>query len=211
MDGNQRWSKKNDKKIQEGYLNGFKNLEVIVNECINQDIKYVTAFALSTENLNRGSSYLIFNLIRNSYKKILKNFLDNKININIIGEKNDIPEDILNIFNEIQNINNPKINLNIAFNYGSQFELKNIIDKAINLNLAQTDLDSIRSLMYLGHIPDPELLIRTGGFQRLSNFMMLNLSYTELFFTKKLWPDFNVEDLRNIFNDYKKIKRNYGL
>ena len=211
MDGNQRWSKKNKKKIEEGYLAGFDNLEKIVNYCLKINIKYITVFALSSENLQRNSSYLIFKVIRNIYKKLLKDLNNKKININILGEKKNLPEDILKIFKKIKYFDNQKLQLNIAFNYGTQYEVKNIIESFIKDNLQKIDIEMIRKKMYLGKIPDPEILIRTGGFQRLSNFILLNLSYSDLFFTKTLWPEFSIDELESIFIEYKKIKKNYGL
>ena len=211
MDGNQRWSKKNKKKIEEGYLAGFDNLEKIVNYCLTINIKYITVFALSSENIQRNSSTLIFKIIRKIYKKLLKDFKNKRININIIGEKKNLPEDILQIFKQIKNFDRNFLQLNIAFNYGTQYEIKSIIESFIDNNIKKLDLKMIRKKMYLGNIPDPEILIRTGGFQRLSNFMLLNLSYSDLFFTKTLWPEFSIDELEKIFNEYSNIKKNYGL
>ena len=211
MDGNQRWPKKNKKKIEEGYIAGFNNLEKIINYCLKINIKYITVFALSSENLKRNSSYLIFKIIRKIYKKLLKDLTSNKININIVGEKKNLPEDILEIFEKIKHSKENNLQLNIAFNYGVQYEVKNIIESFIENNPKKINLKMIRQKMYLGNIPDPEILIRTGGFQRLSNFMLLNLSYSDLFFTKTLWPDFSIKELENIFDKYRNIKRNYGL
>ena len=211
MDGNQRWAKKNKKNIEEGYLAGFDNLEKIVNYCLRINIKYITVFALSSENLQRNSSYLIFKVIRKIYKKLLKDLNNKKVNINVIGEKQNLPEDILQIFKQIKHFDRNNLQLNIAFNYGTQYEVKNIIESFIKNNIKIIDLKKIRKKMYLGDIPDPEILIRTGGFQRLSNFMLLNLSYSDLFFTKTLWPEFSIDELENIFNKYNNIKKNYGL
>ena len=211
MDGNQRWSKKNNKKIEEGYLAGFNNLEKIINYCLNINIKYITVFALSSENLQRNSSYLIFKIIRKIYKKLLKDLNNKKININIVGEKKNLPEDILKIFKKIKYSEHDNLQLNIAFNYGTQYEVKNIIESFIKDNSKKINLKMIRQKMYLGDIPDPEILIRTGGFQRLSNFMLLNLSYSDLFFTNTLWPEFSINELEKIINQYSNIKKNYGL
>ena len=211
MDGNQRWSKKNKKKIEEGYLAGFNNLEKIINYCLKINIKYITVFALSSENLQRNSSYLIFKIIRKIYEKLLKDLNNKKININIVGEKKNLPEDILKIFKKIKSFDNDSLQLNIAFNYGTQYEVKNIIESFIKNNYKKINLKIIRQQMYMGNIPDPEILIRTGGFQRLSNFMLLNLSYSDLFFTKTLWPEFSIDELENIFDKYNNIKKNYGL
>ena len=179
MDGNQRWSKKNNKQIEEGYIAGFNNLEKIIDYCLKIKVKYITVFALSSENLQRNSSYLIFKIIRKIYKKLFKDLNNKKININIIGEKKNIPDDILKIFTKIESFNKNSLQLNIAFNYGTQFEIKNIIENFLINETNEINLKMIRKNMYLGNIPDPEILIRTGGFQRLSNFILLNLSYTE--------------------------------
>ena len=211
MDGNKRWSKKNNKKIEEGYLAGFNNLEKIINYCLSINIKYITVFALSSENLQRNSSYLIFKVIRKIYKKLLKDLNNKKININIVGEKKNLPEDILKIFKKIIHIDHENLQLNIVFNYGTQYEVKNIIENFIKDNSKKINLKMIRQKMYLGNMPDPEILIRTGGFQRLSNFMLLNLSYSDLFFTDTLWPEFSINELEKIFNEYSNIKKNYGL
>ena len=211
MDGNKRWSKKNNKKIEEGYLAGFNNLEKIINYCLSINIKYITVFALSSENLQRNSSYLIFKVIRKIYKKLLKDLNNKKININIVGEKKNLPEDILKIFKKIKYFEHDNLQLNIAFNYGTQYEVKNIIESFINDNTKKINLKMIRKKMYLGDIPDPEILVRTGGFQRLSNFMLLNLSYSDLFFTNTLWPEFSIKELEKIFNKNNNIKKNYGL
>ena len=211
MDGNKRWSKKNNKKIEEGYLAGFNNLEKIINYCLSINIKYITVFALSSENLQRNSSYLIFKVIRKIYKKLLKDLNNKKININIVGEKKNLPEDILKIFKKIKYFEHDNLQLNIAFNYGTQYEVKNIIESFIKDNSKKINLKMIRQKMYLGNMPDPEILIRTGGFQRLSNFMLLNLSYSDLFFTNTLWPEFSINELEKIINQYSNIKKNYGL
>ncbi len=211
MDGNQRWSKKNKKNIEEGYLAGFNNLEKIINYSLKINIKYITVFALSSENLKRNSSYLIFKIIRKIYKKLLKDLNTKQININIVGEKKNLPEDILKIFKQIKYFDQNNLQLNIAFNYGTQYEIKNIIESFVKNNTKKIDLKMIRQKMYLGNIPDPEILIRTGGYQRLSNFMLLNLSYSDLFFTKTLWPDFSINELEGIFDKYSNIKKNYGL
>ena len=211
MDGNQRWSKKNNKKIDEGYLAGFNNLEKIINYSLKINIKYITVFALSSENLQRNSSYLIFKIIRKIYKKLLKDLNNKKININIVGEKKNLPEDILKIFKKIKYFEHDNLQLNIAFNYGTQYEVKNIIESFIKDNSKKINLKMIRQKMYLGNIPDPEILIRTGGFQRLSNFILLNLSYSDLFFTNTLWPEFSIKELEKIFNKNNNIKKNYGL
>lgn len=212
MDGNKRWADKNNKNSYEGYMSGLDNLKKIIEQSIKLNISYLTVFALSSENINRTNSIVIFNIIRKVFKKFLSEQYAKKINLKIVGEKEGIPEDIINMFDKyIDEIKEPSININVAFNYGTQHEMKNIIKKISSSKIKKNILKEIRNYMYLGSIPDPDLLIRTGGFQRLSNFMLLNLSYTELFFTNTLWPDFKIDEFNNILDNFIKIKRNYGL
>jgi len=212
MDGNQRWALINKKNKLEGYLAGLNNLKFIIDKCIEKKIKNLTVYALSSENIKRASSKIIFNLIVNKHKEFLKELLKNNIiNINIIGEKTNIPKDILNIFKSLIKKKNPTINLNIVFNYGSLDEIVYIVNNFIINKNKKINKNSVRSSMYLGNIPDPDILIRTGGYQRLSNFILLNLSYTELFFTNTLWPDFSHNELESILLKFSKVNRNYGL
>tara|TARA_B100000408_G_scaffold29340_1_gene21571 strand:- start:791 stop:1429 length:639 start_codon:yes stop_codon:yes gene_type:complete len=212
MDGNQRWALINKKNKLEGYLAGLNNLKFIIDKCIEKKIKNLTVYALSSENIKRASSKIIFNLIRDKHKEFLKELLKNNIiNINIIGEKTNISKDILNIFKSLIKKKNPTINLNIVFNYGSLDEIVYIVNNFIINKNKKINKNSVRSSMYLGNIPDPDILIRTGGYQRLSNFILLNLSYTELFFTNTLWPDFSHNELESILLKFSKVNRNYGL
>ena len=212
MDGNQRWALINKKDKLEGYLAGLNNLKLIIDKRIEKKIKNLTVYALSSENIKRGSSKIIFNLIRDKHKEFLKELLKNNIiNINIIGEKTNISKDILNIFKSLIKKKNPTINLNIVFNYGSLDEMVYIVNNFIKNKNKKINKNSVRSSMYLGNIPDPDILIRTGGYQRLSNFILLNLSYTELFFTNTLWPDFSHNELESILLKFSKVNRNYGL
>jgi len=212
MDGNQRWALINKKNKLDGYLAGLNNLKLIANKCIEKKIKYLTVYALSAENIKRTSSKIIFNLIRNKHKEFLNELsINNVININIIGEEKNIPKDILDIFKLSIKQKNPTINLNIVFNYGAEDEIVNIVKNILKNKNKIINKNTIRSFMYLGTIPNPDLLIRTGGYQRLSNFILLNLSYTELFFTHTLWPDFRQSDLDDILLKFSKVNRNYGL
>ena len=212
MDGNQRWAVLNKKNRLEGYLAGLNNLKLIINKCIEKKIKNLTVYALSAENINRASSKIIFNLIRDKHKDFLNELLiNNIINFNVIGEEKKIPKDILDIFKLSVKKKNPNINLNIVFNYGTQDEIVSIVKNILKKKYKTINKNTIRSSMYLGAIPDPDILIRTGGYKRLSNFILLNLSYTELFFTNTLWPDFSQSDLDDILLKFSKVNRNYGL
>jgi len=217
MDGNKRWSKLNKLDLKAGYNAGFNKIKEIIKISINNNIKYLTVFALSYENTKRPSVSIIYKLLSDEYKEILKKFDNDKyVKINIIGERENLPNDLKNIFNEleIKTKNNSKLILNIAFNYGSNQEIISVIKKIIKLNRQkkiEINEKLINKEMYLSNIPDPEILIRTGGFKRLSNFLLFKLSYTELFFTETLWPDLDEDEILKIFSKFKTIKRNYGL
>lgn len=217
MDGNKRWSKLNKLDLKDGYNAGFNKIKEIIKISINNNIKYLTVFALSYENTKRPSVSIIYKLLSDEYKAILKKFNNDKdVKINIIGERESLPNDLKNIFNEleIKTKNNSKLILNIAFNYGSNQEIISVIKKIIRLDRQEKieiNEKLINREMYLSNIPDPEILIRTGGFKRLSNFLLFKLSYTELFFTETLWPDLGEEEILKIFSKFNTIKRNYGL
>ena len=140
---------------------------------------------------------------------------EKKVRIKIIGEKNNIPSDILKIFEDAEKVpvKDISLNLNIAFNYGVDGEIVNIVKQSLlhGYKAEEINAKAIRSFMSLKDSPDPDILVRTGGFQRLSNFLLLNLKYTELFFTKTLWPDLNINELEDIMNKYLNIERKYGL
>ena len=216
MDGNQRWSENNNKSIGEGYSKGIDNLTKIVDFLIKKNISHASFYALSTENIERESVGLIYELIRKRGKHLIKKLItQKKVRINIIGEKEYIPTDILDILHDITkyNIDDYLITINIAFNYGTDKEIINIIKECINksIKIEEINIKTIRNFMYLKNSPDPDLLVRTGGEKRLSNFIMYNLTYTEIFFINTLWPDFKLKELEIIITKYNTIKRTYGL
>ena len=216
LDGNKRWAKKNKLSNAKGYTNGFENIKKVVKYSQSINLKNLTIFALSSENYKRSSVNLIYEIIyknfANTFKELVK---ENGVKINIFGSRENLPTKLIEIFNQIEEAskNNNNLNLNIAFNYGFKDEIKNIVHKIQNLNKIykfQDDAD-INKLFYLGSFPDPDLLIRTGGYKRLSNFIMYNLTYTELFFSDTLWPDFTEKEFHSIIKEYFKIDRKYGL
>lgn len=216
MDGNQRWSIKNKISLETAYNKGFDKILEVTNYCIKKKINYLTVYALSTENIERKSVKLIFDLIKKKYKKLLNDISKNNlIKIKIIGEKNNLPKNLFNILEGIEKNTDIKsqINLNIAFNYGSDSEFLQIIKKIYSKKNIHKNLnyEYIKKFFYLRNIPEPDLLIRTGGYKRLSNFLLLYLGYTDLFFTDSLWPEFTIKELENIFNKFININRNYGL
>ena len=216
MDGNRRWSQDNNQSLDKGYDLGIKNLINILDFLIILKIRHVTVYALSSENIKRANINVLYNLIRNKSKNFINNLINKKkININIIGEDNNIPEDIYRIIEETRNKTNNtfELNLNIAFNYGSDKEIVEIIKKIIDQKYSSKEINTklIKNLLYLNSSKDPDLLIRTGGYKRLSNFILNNLSYTELFFTNTLWPDFKENELHDILTEYYSSNRKYGL
>ena len=216
LDGNKRWAKKNNKSNIVGYTKGFENIKNLVNYVLLKKISNLTIFALSTENFNRTSINIIYDIIYNNFSKTFNELVNDKgVKIKIFGSRENLPDKILKIFNNIESssFNNKNLNLNIAFNYGFKDEIKKIL-----LNILNKEKDiiidkekDVNDLFFLGSIPDPDILIRTGGHKRLSNFIMYNLTYTELFFTETLWPDFSEEELNSIINKFLKIDRKYGL
>ena len=216
LDGNKRWAKKNKLSYINGYTKGFENIKNLVTYSLSKQVANLTIFTLSSENFNRSSINIIYDIIYNNFSKTFNDLVKEKgIKIKIFGSRKNLPNKILEIFQNIEesSLNNKNLNLNIAFNYGFKDEIKNIITsitkKENNIKLDnQKDIDK---LFFLGAFPDPDILIRTGGYKRLSNFIMYNLTYTELFFTETLWPDFSEKEFSLIINQYLNIDRKYGL
>ena len=217
LDGNKRWAKKYNLKNIEGYSKGIDKIYEIIDFCYKKKIEYVTLFLLSTENINRKNNKSFFNLAKNSFEKFLKNINKiGKIKVNIIGEEESLPKDILNLIKKLKNKNNHEYNLtiNLAFNYGFDKEINNVISNISNVlikkNISIQELN-IDDFFYLKNQPNPDILIRTGGNKRLSNFILKNLVYTEIYFIDSLWPDFTLKELENIILNFSNINRNYGL
>ena len=218
MDGNKRWAENKNLPIKDAYSAGIDNLLRISEKLIEKEIKYLSVYALSTENLKRKSVNLLFNSIFDKFYLFLNSLINEKsIKIKVIGERDKLPIKLKKIINEAEHktINNKKLTLIIAFNYGFKSELISVFKKLYKkiqfINDEKIDDIKIDNLFYLNNIPDPDILIRTGGYQRLSNYLMYNLCYTELFFTKTLWPDFNKKELEKIIKEFKNVSRNYGL
>ena len=212
MDGNGRWGLKHKNSRNEGHKEGLKTVEKIIKETINQKINYITLFAFSTENWNRPKKEInyLFNLLENFIIKKINDFNKQNIKLKIIGTKkfSNKLNKILNL-SEKKTAKNTTLQINLALNYGSKFEILNAIK---NLCKKRDKINEKNFTKYLQtkNIPDPELLIRTGNTKRLSNFLLWQLAYAEIFFEKKLWPDFNEKDYTRIIKNFKKIKRNFG-
>ena len=212
MDGNGRWGIKHKKSRNLGHKEGLKTVERIIKASVKNKIKYLTLYAFSTENWKRPKKEInfLFNLLENFLLSKISDLNKQNIKLKIIGKKR-FSKKINNLLDksEKKTFKNKKLQINLALNYGSKSELIqsfNIIKKKnekINEN-------NISKYLFTHHIPDPDLLIRTGNTQRLSNFLLWQLAYSEIFFEKKLWPDFNEKDYNKILNNFKKIKRKFG-
>ncbi len=215
LDGNQRWSDKKKINIYNGYEEGLKKIDETITYSLDLNLKYLTLFTLSSENYKRNSVSLIYDIISKYFQNLLDKIIkEKKVKIKIIGKRQNLPRKIIKIFDECENLteNNNKLNLFLAFNYGFKDELRLAFEKYKNNTKINLNNDvNIKELFYLKNIPDPDLLIRTGGYRRLSNFIMFNLTYTELFFINTLWPDFSKKEYLSIIKEYKKINRKYGL
>ena len=212
MDGNGRWGLKHKKSRNAGHKAGLNTVESIIKETVRNKISFLTLYAFSTENWKRPKKEIdyLFNLLKVFLKTKFNYLHKNNIKLKIIGEKNFTPElnKLLSI-SEKKTSHNKKLQLNLALNYGSKFEIINAIKKLKKKKDKITEKNFIKYLQ-TKNIPDPDLLIRTGNTKRLSNFLLWQLAYSEIFFEKKLWPDFDTNDYRKIILEYKKIKRNFG-
>ena len=214
MDGNGRWGLKKKKSRNYGHLQGLKTVETVIKSSIRQKIPFLTLYTFSTENWSRPESEInfLFDVIRKSLKKKLKNIIKQGIKINIIGRKERLPKDIIQTIKIIEKktFHNKVITLNLALNYGSKEEIINACKTLTKENKKEINVQNFEKKLYTKDMPDPEILIRTGGTKRLSNFLLWQLAYTEIFFINKLWPDFNENDFNKIIIKFNKIKRNFG-
>jgi len=211
MDGNGRWGIRKNKGRNFGHYAGVKTVKKIVEASIKFNIPIVTFYVFSTENWKRPKKEInfLFKLINSYFKTELNEVVKNGIKINIIGELNKLPKKLKMILRETKNKTkkNKKIEVNLALNYGSKMELINTFKK---IRLKKINEKNINKNLYTGKHPDPDILIRTGGRKRLSNFMLWQLAYSELYFLDKLWPDFLPKDLLKVITNYNKTKRNFG-
>ena len=212
MDGNGRWGLKQKKSRNAGHKAGLKSVERIIKKSIEYNIKFLTLFAFSTENWKRPKKEIdyLFNLLESFLISRIDEFDKQDIKFKVIGKKNFSKKlNLLLNSAEKKTSKNSKIQINLALNYGSKFELVNAFKKIIKNNI-NIDEKTIEKFLYTKNIPNPDILIRTGNTKRLSNFLLWQLAYSEIFFEKKLWPDFNETDYSKIINKFKKVKRNYG-
>tara|TARA_Y100000389_G_scaffold73770_1_gene70408 strand:+ start:946 stop:1626 length:681 start_codon:yes stop_codon:yes gene_type:complete len=213
MDGNGRWGVKHKKSRNAGHRAGLNTVDLVINQCIKRKIQFLTLYTFSSENWKRPKNEItfLFNLLENFLKNRINKIIEKDIKLKFIGEISKLPIKLQKLvkLSENKTVNKKTLQVNIALNYGSKIELikaiKKIQQKKIRLNEKNIDKN-----MYTKNSPDPDILIRTGNTQRLSNFLLWQLSYTEIFFEKKLWPDFTGKDFNKILNKFKSTKRNFG-
>tara|TARA_B100000787_G_C16195547_1_gene300559 strand:- start:3720 stop:4367 length:648 start_codon:yes stop_codon:yes gene_type:complete len=213
MDGNGRWGLKYKGSRNLGHKAGLKTVEAIIEESIKFKIEYLTLYTFSTENWKRPKNEIIFlfNLLENFLSKKIKELVNNGIRLKIIGDKKKFSLKLKKLLknSEVKTSKNKKLQINLALNYGSKSEIISAVKK-INEGKLILSEKNIENNLYTKNIPNPDILIRTGDTHRLSNFLLWQMSYTEIFFVKKLWPDFNKKDYEKILNKFKSLKRNFG-
>ena len=211
MDGNGRWGKKNNKGRNYGHLKGVETVKKIVKSSIKLKIPILTFYVFSSENWKRPKKEInyLFNLINNYFTKEINNVIKQGIKLNILGEINKLSSNLKKTLKKSTDLTkkNKKIIVNLAINYGSKNEILLAFKKTKKI----LNIINFEKNLYTKRLPHPDILIRTGGHQRLSNFMLWQLAYAELFFLKKLWPDLNKKDVSKIFSKYYSIERKFGL
>ncbi|MDA7488669.1 polyprenyl diphosphate synthase [Candidatus Pelagibacter ubique] len=213
MDGNGRWGIKHKQSRNAGHRAGLNTVDLIINHCIKHKIKFLTLYTFSSENWKRPKNEIVFlfKLLESFLQKKINKIIEKDIKLKFIGELNKLPAKLQKLIklSEKKTFNKKTLQVNIALNYGSKIELINTIKKIKQKKITINE-KNIDNNLYTKHLPNPDILIRTGNTHRLSNFLLWQLSYTEIFFEKKLWPDFTGKDFDKIMNKFKNIKRNYG-
>ena len=212
MDGNGRWGLKYKSSRNAGHSAGLDTVEKIIKESIKQEIKFLTLYAFSTENWKRPKKEInfLFKLLENFLINRIQDLHKQKIRLKIVGEKKFSKKlNKLLKLSEKKTSKNKKLQINLALNYGSKFELINAFKKIVK-NKNKINEKNLNKYLQTKDIPDPDILIRTGNTNRLSNFLLWQLAYSEIFFVKKLWPEFTERDYNKIIKKFKKIKRNFG-
>ena len=213
MDGNGRWGIKHKKSRNLGHRAGLNTVEKIIKSTIKSKVKYLTLYAFSTENWKRPQNEIkfLFKLLDSFIDQKINEFNKNNIKLKIIGNINVFNKKLKKKLQKSEKLtkNNKRLQVNLALNYGSKTELINAFKK-INKDKLNITIKNIEKCLYTSNIPDPDILIRTGSTNRLSNFLLWQLAYSEIFFEKKLWPDFKENDYNKILKKFRKTKRNYG-
>jgi len=213
MDGNGRWGIKYKGSRNLGHKAGLNTVEAIIKESIKEKIQYLTLYTFSTENWKRPQKEIkfLFNLLESFLLDKINNLIENKIKLKFIGDLKKLPSKLNKLLkvSEKKTLNGSKLQINIAINYGSKNEILNAIKLIKKKNITLNE-KNVENNLYTKSIPNPDLLIRTGNTNRLSNFLLWQLAYTEIFFEKKLWPDFKKNDYKKIIKKFKILKRNFG-
>jgi undecaprenyl diphosphate synthase len=213
MDGNGRWGIKNKGTRNKGHTEGLKTIENIVTESLKQEIRYLTLYTFSTENWKRPKQEItfLFKIFENFLLKKTINLVQNGIKFNVIGNKKKISKKLQKIINDSEKRTqfNNKLQINVALNYGSKDEIITACKTLIKKNKVITE-KNINDNLYTKKIPNPDILIRTGNTNRLSNFLLWQIAYTEIFFIKKFWPEFSKDDYKRILKKFRLLKRNFG-
>ena len=213
MDGNGRWGLKNKKSRNSGHKAGLNTVESIIKHTIKNNIKFLTLYAFSTENWKRPQKEIsfLFNLLQNFLKKKTNKLNKNGIKLKIIGDKSNFSNKLKKALINSEKItkNNKKLQINLALNYGAKNEILNAISLIKKKKISFTE-NNINKNLYTNDSPNPDILIRTGNTKRLSNFLLWQIAYTEIFFEKKLWPEFSTQDYNRILEKFKQLKRNFG-
>jgi len=213
MDGNGRWGIKQKKSRNAGHREGLNTVDLIINQCIQHKIGVLTLYTFSSENWKRPKNEItfLFKLLEKFLSKKNNEIFKKDIKLKFIGELNKLPAKLKKLIklSEKKTFNKKTLQVNIALNYGSKIELINTIKKIKQKKIIINE-KNIDNNLYTKDLPNPDILIRTGDTHRLSNFLLWQLSYTEIFFEKKLWPDFTAKDFNKILNKFKSIKRNFG-
>ena len=216
MDGNGRWAKKNNLQIKEGHARGVLALKEIVKESVNQNIESLTVYAFSTENWKRPKSEVkaINNLIVNSINNELDELIEQKVKVRFFGDYSNFGKktfEKIEFAHEKSSINKPKLRLNVALGYGGKMDIINIAKEVSRLKIKTSDIND-NTISELSQVPEPniDLLIRTGGDTRISNFLLYQIAYSEIHFVKKLWPDYSKLDFKRNIKKYFNSERRYG-
>ncbi len=213
MDGNGRWGRKKNKSRNFGHIKGIKIIEKLVKDSIKIKVPILTFYTFSTENWRRPKKEInfLFKLIDHYFFKEINNLVKNNIKINIVGNIKILPKKVrLRLIESMRRTNKcKKILINLAINYGSKNEILEAV-RSMRRKKVSTSVKNFENNLYTKNLPDPDILIRTGGKKRLSNFLLWQLAYSEIYFVDKLWPDFNVTDYHRVIKDFKRVKRNFG-
>ena len=214
MDGNGRWAEKKGYSRIKGHEKGVESVREITEFCVSKNLKYLTLFTFSEENWNRPKKeiFALMELLVKTLDRQLDLFLNNNVKFDIIGDLSKIDiftkRKIIQFKEKTQN--NTGLHLNLAISYGSRQEIVKGINKIINERKREIDIEDFNGFLYTKNIPDPDLLIRTGGENRLSNFLLWQIAYTEIYFSNVYWPDFSVKDMQNAIDDYYSRERRFG-